>query len=165
MPISSIIRIRERVVWRASEGRESSSERVIKCRGQIWQERIKDGRWRKGEVCEAWNRVWCSFHSHESVPSEKSSSMYQRIELRVIWVAILCTVCVDLKGLTQQGRRESVNGKLQSDLSVSRQSELQPALAWCHFRVKMLIWKGWVKVWGHLQIEEPTVNLDSVLWS
>lgn len=89
--------------WKSVEGKIGEHECWVKATemermSRKGKERQSDGR----RGWEWWNRVWCSFHSCESAPIEKSTSMWQPIELWVIWVAILCSVYVELKGLSKQ---------------------------------------------------------------
>lgn len=94
---------REQRDWKSGEGKIGKQEWWVKATEMERMSRKGKGRQSDGRRgWEWWNRVWCSFHSRESAPIEKSTSMWQPIELWVIWVAVLCSVYVELKGLSQQ---------------------------------------------------------------
>lgn len=88
---------------RSVEGKIGEQEWLVKATEMERMSRKGKGRQsdgRRGREC--WNRVWCSFRSCESAPIEKSTSMWQPIEPWVIWVAILRSVYMELKGSSRQ---------------------------------------------------------------
>ena len=80
--------------------RKLSSERETRIKNESWKEREYQEKGKGDEI------VRCSFHSHESVPTVKSTSMWQYLELWVIWVAICHSVYVDLRGFSQLRSRD-----------------------------------------------------------
>lgn len=105
-----------------------------------------------GGESESGDTVCCSFPSCESEPIEKSTSMWQPIELWVIWVAFLHSMYMELKGLSQERswREKMTNFSLVFPFPGSMNCSWLVCVTGSRLRKGWLLRRmgqGWQKIW------------------